>query len=100
MFCPYILQISSRISFMLLFASSLVAVFPVPIAHIGSYAIIVFSTCSSVSPSNASLVCVVIISFVIPFSRSSRLSPTHTIGFKLFLNADFTFLFTVSSVSE
>ena len=35
-FCPYISLILFLISFMLLLASSLVAVFPVPIAHIGS----------------------------------------------------------------
>ena len=38
---------TSRICAHTSFASSLEAVFPVPIAQIGSYAIIVFSTCSS-----------------------------------------------------
>ena len=80
-------------------ASSLVAVFPVPIAQIGSYAIIVFSTCSFVKPSNASSVCLVIFSTVFPASLSSNVSPTHTIGFNSFSNAAFIFLFTVSSVS-
>ena len=87
------------ISFILLFASSLVAVFPVPIAQIGSYAIIVFFTCSSVNPSNANSVCFVIISTVFPASLCSNVSPTHTIGFNPFANAAFIFLFTVSSVS-
>jgi len=41
---PYIFEISSLILQIALFASSEVAVFPVPIAHIGSYAIIVFFT--------------------------------------------------------
>ena len=84
---------------MLSFASSDVAVFPVPIAHIGSYATIIFFTCSFVKPSNASLVCVVIISCVFPLSLCSNVSPTHTIGFNSCANADFIFLFTVSSVS-
>ena len=87
------------ISFIELFASSLVAVFPVPIAHIGSYAIIVFSTCSAVKPCNASSVCFVMTSVVFPDSLCSNVSPTHTIGFNPYSNADFIFLFTVSSVS-
>ena len=84
---PYIFSISSLIHFIVSFASSFVAVFPVPIAQIGSYAIIVFVTSSSESPSKASFVCVVTISFAEPFSLCSKLSPTHTIGFKSKLKA-------------
>jgi hypothetical protein len=53
---PYIFVISSLIFFILEFASSEVAVFPVPIAQIGSYAIIISFISSSLIPSNASLV--------------------------------------------
>ena len=82
-----------------MFASSLVAVFPVPIAQIGSYAIIVFATCSSVKPSNALCVWDVITWNAFPASLSSNVSPTQTIGVNPFWNADFIFLFTISSVS-
>ena len=86
----------SRIAFIASLASSFVAVFPVPIAHIGSYAIIVLATCSLSKPSNANSVCFVITSTAFPASLCSNVSPTHTIGFKPFAYADFIFLFTVS----
>ena len=85
--------ISFLIAFIELFASSDVAVFPVPIAQIGSYAIIVSFTCSFESPSNALAVWFVIISSVFPASLCSKVSPTQTIGFNSFSKAAFPFLY-------
>ena len=53
---------------------------PVPIAQIGSYAITAVAASSGSTPSNARRTCCCTFVSVPPASRSSSVSPTHTIG--------------------
>ena len=80
-------------------ASCAVAVLPVPIAHTGSYAMTMLSSSSLSMSLNAATVWRVTTSSVLPLSRSSRVSPTHTMGLSPAASAAFMRALTVSSVS-
>src|SRR5699024_10678262 len=92
-------ETTERISLQTSLACSLVAVFPVPIAQMGLYAIIGLEICLSDKSHNAFFTCCLICASVSPFSYCSSDSPTHRIGRKPCLKAAWSFLFTVSSVS-
>src|SRR6266511_3671381 len=80
-------------------ASSGLAVLPVPIAQIGSYAMTTLSTCTGVSPSRAASSCAIECATWSPASRTSRPSPTHRIGASPLARAAFTLALTIASSS-
>lgn len=80
---PYISRILVRIAAHTSCACSAVATLPVPIAHIGSYAIIQLITFSGGMYLKALTICFLINSSVTPLSRCSRLSPQQRIWKKL-----------------
>ena len=82
---------------MVSFACSQVAVLPVPIAHTGSYAMTILETSSM--PLRPWVICLSSTSSVLPPSRSSSVSPMHTMGVSPAASAASVRLFTVSSVS-
>ena len=92
--CPCSRATTERIYPIVSFACSFVAVNPVPIAQIGSYAITVSLTCSKDNPAKARLICASTTWLVVPFSRSSNDSPQHTIGINPLANAAWVFFFT------
>ena len=67
-----------------------------PIAQIGSYAIIIFSLSSSLIFSTAANNSLINTSLTFPDTLSSLVSPIHNIGIIPFSNKLFTFLFISS----
>src|SRR5450432_1417608 len=80
-------------------AMSGVAVLPVPMAQTGSYAITILANCSSLRPAIPFWNWLASKASVPPLSRSSRRSPTHTMGETPNSSAACVRLSTVSSVS-
>ena len=80
-------------------ASSDVAVRPVPIAQIGSYAITIDATASAATPSKPARTWVATLVSASPASRSSSVSPQHRIGVMPAASTAFTLALTTSSVS-
>ena len=96
---PYFSRRQSRIAPQTSPACSAVAVLPVPIAQIGSYAMTTFLISSTATPCSAILICLRMTSMVTSCSRSVSDSPTHRIGRRPFSSATRTFLLQASSVS-
>ena len=96
---PAIALSSARIATCTSLASAGVAVFPVPIAHTGSYATITVTNAAAPTPASAARnwrVTTVIVSLA---SRCARVSPTQTVGVSPARKAATTFLPVSSSVS-
>ena len=90
---------SSLIASVIYLICSIVAAFPVPIAHTGSYAMIVCLLRRFCGFPMLFLSCCLTNRSALPCSRSSASSPIQTIGVRFALYAALTFAVTCSLVS-